>query len=90
LRSCKEITQLISDSLERKLTWSEATELRLHKWVCVYCRRFQQNILALHRHLQALRRAAPNLDQPEVVPGDKLSEAAKQRIQASIDEATQQ
>ena len=76
MRSCKEITQLISDSLERKLTWSEATELRLHKWVCVYCRRFQRNILALQRHLQALGSST-----------EKLSEAAKQRIQASIDDA---
>ena len=45
---CKQTSQLISQSLERSLTLGERFALRLHLFVCKYCKQFSQ-------HLQTLR-----------------------------------
>ena len=44
---CKDITKLISDSMERKLSLWQRIDLRLHLILCGLCRRFQANLLAL-------------------------------------------
>ena len=45
--SCKQASQLVSQSLERKLNRRERFALRMHLWICRYCRRFSQQIQAL-------------------------------------------
>ena len=46
--SCKQSSQLISQSLDRPLTMRERVALKLHLFVCKYCKRFSQ-------HMQCLR-----------------------------------
>ena len=45
--SCKQASQLVSQSLERPLNRQERFALRMHLWICKYCRRFSQQIQAL-------------------------------------------
>jgi hypothetical protein len=42
--SCKQTSQLLSQSLDRPLSARERFALRLHLWICKYCRRFGQQI----------------------------------------------
>ena len=63
--SCKETSLLVSQALDRKLTWSERVGVRLHLWICAQCRRYERQL----RWLNGLR---GRLDQ---VP-EELSEEA--------------
>ncbi|MEQ1635985.1 MAG: zf-HC2 domain-containing protein [Methylococcales bacterium] len=51
MKSCKAITELLSESMERPLTWREALAVRMHFFMCQSCPRFQQQV-------QFLRKAA--------------------------------
>lgn len=37
LPACKQMTVLMSESMERPLTLRERVVLRLHLWVCIWC-----------------------------------------------------
>ena len=45
--NCRESSRLVSDSLDRKLRWSERWAVRLHVLICWSCRRFKQQLLLL-------------------------------------------
>lgn len=45
--SCKQVTRLLSEQQERKLTFSETMQLRMHLWICKPCKRFKQQIQQL-------------------------------------------
>ena len=45
--SCKQASQLVSQSLEHPLNRRERIALRMHLWLCRYCRRFSQQIQTL-------------------------------------------
>ena len=40
LPSCREVTELVSRSMETKLSWRKKIELKLHLWSCVACNRY--------------------------------------------------
>lgn len=42
--SCKQASQLVSQALDRPLTWRERWALRLHLWMCAACRRFNRQL----------------------------------------------
>ena len=46
---CKDITKLISDSMERELSFWQRIDLRTHLILCGMCRRFQANLSALRK-----------------------------------------
>jgi len=56
--SCKEVTRLVSDGLDRKLGFGERVALRLHFAVCRGCRNF-------NRQVMFLREAVKQLGDPE-------------------------
>jgi len=58
--SCKQASQLVSQSLERKLNWQERMALRLHLWMCKYCRRFGQQLQAFRVMLIRMVREMEN------------------------------
>jgi hypothetical protein len=58
MMNCKEATQLISQSLERKLSMVERLGLKLHVLVCAGCR-------ASERQFDFLRAAARRIGTPE-------------------------
>ena len=46
--SCKQTSQIISQSLDRPLTMREHFALKLHLLICKYCKRFSQQVQTLH------------------------------------------
>jgi hypothetical protein len=69
------MTRLISDGLDRRLSWFERLWLGIHLLGCSPCRRFRQAIRWLHGMLPL----APSQTQ--------LPPKARARIQQALDEA---
>lgn len=42
MRSCREITALVSQGLDKKLSWRERFAVWLHVMICARCRNFQK------------------------------------------------
>ena len=82
--SCKRATHLISDSLDRNLTWRETLVMRTHLCICWVCRRFNQQIKKLHQitvgQTERLR---------ELLTSVTLSDESRKRIQDKMNEEIQ-
>ncbi|MCA9193520.1 MAG: hypothetical protein KDB03_17230 [Planctomycetales bacterium] len=78
--NCKDMTKLISDSLERKISVRQRIELWLHIMMCGMCRRFRSNIIELRKHVRGSKGL---LDQADVAPVP-LPPATKARLEEVI------
>lgn len=77
--SCKQASQLISQSLEQPLAMRERFALKLHLLICKYCRRFRQQLQAIGVALKLTARAIESDDTIKMPP------EAKQRLIQSIE-----
>ncbi|HXH61890.1 MAG TPA: zf-HC2 domain-containing protein [Fimbriimonadaceae bacterium] len=77
--TCDESARLLSDSMDRDLTRTERTALRLHNLTCKSCKRFV-------RQLQFLREAAPKVAVEPGVSG--IPDDAKERIRRALKDAS--
>ena len=59
--SCREASQLISEGMDRRLSFTEKTALRLHVRICDACTRFTKQLAFLRRALKSF----PGPDDPE-------------------------
>jgi len=76
--NCKQATQLQSEAVERKLSILEKTGLRLHLFLCKWCRRYG-------KQLKFLRSAAHQCDEHEISdPAQRLSPEARERIKQRL------
>jgi len=73
---CEESTHIVSDSLDRELSWVERWAVRLHYISCWSCRRFGKQIRLLRESL---------LNRPDQTGEPTLSPNALQRIRDAID-----
>jgi hypothetical protein len=72
------MTRLVSDGLDRPLSWAERLSLAIHLWGCRPCQRFRRAVQWLHAALAA-------------APCDaRLSPQARARIQRALEEASGQ
>jgi predicted anti-sigma-YlaC factor YlaD len=54
--SCKEITELATDYLDKDLPWRKRLQVRAHLWMCAHCRRYMEQmrmVVELMRRLPA-------------------------------------
>jgi Putative zinc-finger len=58
--SCKQASQLISQSLDRKLTTGERFALKFHLFICKYCKNFSQQLQTIRVALKASLSAIEN------------------------------
>jgi hypothetical protein len=72
--SCKQASRLLSQSLDRRLSWRERMGLRLHLMMCDVCQRFGKQIVMMRRAVRLMVNAK---EQDEQV---RLPEEAKGRI----------
>ena len=79
MKNCKEISKLVSESMERKLKFSERMELFLHLAMCRLCRFFRDN-------LRAIQTATKTLGNEFREPPAVLSSSAKKRITKALKE----
>jgi hypothetical protein len=49
MKTCKDISGLLSDSMDRPLTGRERWAVRLHLLICRHCSRFQNHLHFLHK-----------------------------------------
>ena len=74
--SCKQASQLLSQSLDRRLSWRERMGLRLHLMVCDVCRRFGRQIAIMRRAIRLMVRRAEE-DTQVRIPVDVKGRIAK-------------
>jgi hypothetical protein len=60
--NCNQTTQLVSQSLDRRLTLSERFALQLHLMLCKFCKRFSQQIQIMHVNIKTLINTVENDD----------------------------
>ncbi|ANQ86025.1 zf-HC2 domain-containing protein [Azoarcus olearius] len=60
--TCKEATHLISDALDRPLSWRERLKLRAHLALCSGCRAFRRQLDFLRSASQRFRNGAKEDD----------------------------
>lgn len=73
LPSCKDVTELVSKSLETKLFWHENLQLKHHLWVCEPCSRYLSNLKFMKRVFEIDEHKTP-----------VLSRAASERIKNAL------
>ncbi|HSH08725.1 MAG TPA: zf-HC2 domain-containing protein [Burkholderiales bacterium] len=54
--SCKEVTRLVSEGLDRELRFGERVALRVHFVMCRGCRNFEDEMARLRKAMQDLAR----------------------------------
>ena len=79
--SCKDITRLVSESFDRKLSLGERMNLLIHVGMCSTCRMFRRFQIGLH---QAIRRGALQLIDCDAESDVELPDSARERIGAAI------
>jgi len=79
--TCKEVSSLISQSLDRRLSWRERLFVRLHLFVCAMCRRFESQ---MHFLRTAARRCREN--NAADIMTVRLSDSARQRIRHGLEQ----
>ena len=72
--SCKEVTHLVSQSHDRRLSRLERWSVRVHLWYCLGCRRFTRQVELLRVAMQRLMREQ----------GFRLSPSARARIRREL------
>jgi hypothetical protein len=79
--SCKDVTQLLSEAMDRSLPLGKRIGVRLHLLICKFCARYERQLLLIR---ETVRRLAAMEDKPKGSPGELLSEEAKERIRKFI------
>ena len=77
--NCREVSQLASEALDRKLTLKERIGLRFHLMMCKLCTRYVRQLKFMHH-------ACSGMDENQVTATDpRLSETARNRIRNQLD-----
>jgi hypothetical protein len=79
--SCKDVTRLISESMDRSLPLGKRIGVRLHLLICRFCARYKRQLLLIR---ETVRRLAAMEDAYGSHIGERLSEEAKERIRRSL------
>ena len=81
LPACKQMTALMSESMERRLTLRERVTLRLHLWVCIWCVWYLEQLQLLRA---AVRERAEHADAEDSSAALHLTLEARERIKRAL------
>ena len=72
MKSCEEVTRLLSASMDRQLPWQIRAGLRLHLMMCKPCHRYSVQLFTIRRIFNAYADAdsTSNLPDPQPMPED--------------------
>ena len=79
--SCKDVTRLLSESMDATLPIGKRIGVRLHLLICKFCLRYERQLLLIR---EAARRLAASDEPYGSLTGEPLSEGAKERIRESL------
>lgn len=81
LPACDELTPVMSQSLERKLTLRERTTLKLHLLICMQCQRYLKQLHMMHEALKLKARSEANNNESAK---SGLSDPARERLKEAL------
>ena len=81
--NCKEHSKLVSDNLDRPISFWERMSVKMHEWLCPACNQFRKQLDGIH---QACRYIDPDTA-PEEYEDCRLSEEASERIKSALNRA---
>lgn len=81
--SCKEVSRLVSESLDRDLSFRQRSSLRLHLLMCSLCSRFRRQMLFLR---DAARFFGEASEKDKLPANDRLSPEARARIKRVLEQ----
>ena len=79
--SCKDVTQLISESMDHSLPFGKRVGVRLHLLICRFCARYERQLLLIR---ETVRRLAATGEKPGEPHGGTLSAEARERIRIAL------
>lgn len=79
--SCKDVTLLISQSMDTSLPIGKRLGVRLHLLTCSFCTRYERQLRLIR---ETLRRLTVSVDHPEEAAVENLSADARDRIRKSL------
>ena len=77
--NCKEVTRMVSESMDRKLLLYQRIGIRIHLLMCKFCTRYQRQLSFLKETIRFYAEHIENLSTPIKLPPE-----ARERIQRSI------
>lgn len=80
--SCRDISELISAGMDRRLPWRKRLSIRLHVSLCKFCRRYEKQLHLLHASVRHY--ADPDANVVE----KSLSPAAKEKLEKVLADRT--
>lgn len=81
--TCRKATELVSESMHRRLSPYEKLKLRLHLMICSACRRYRRQVLAI-RDAMASRPDEADALLANAGEDERLSADARARIAESL------
>ena len=79
--SCKDVTRLISESMDHSLPFGKRAGVRFHLLICRFCARYERQLLLIR---ETVRRIASMEDAYGSHIGERLSAEARERIRKSL------
>ncbi len=79
--SCRDVTRLLSESMDHSLPLGKRIGVRLHLLVCRFCARYKRQLLLIR---EAARHLAATEDKTGALTGESLSEETRERIGKSL------
>jgi hypothetical protein len=79
--NCRQVTRLVSQSMDARLPWHKRLAVRIHLLYCVWCRRYAAQLQFLRQAAQRLATEAADVSSP------KLSAEAKGQMRQMLEEA---
>ena len=79
--SCKDVTRLLSESMDRSLPLGKRVGVRFHLLICKFCARYERQLLLIR---ETAWRLATTLEASGGFFGETLSAEARERIRESI------
>ena len=77
--SCKEVTRMVSESMDRDLSRYRRIGIWIHLMMCKFCSRYKQQLISLRKALRS-----EGLHDENSEPHAKLSPDARERIKRSL------
>jgi len=79
--NCRQVTRLVSKSMDARLPWHQRLAIRFHLLYCVWCRRYAAQIQFLRKATKALAVESTEESTP------KLSVEAKEQMRNRLEKA---
>lgn len=80
LPTCKEVTRMASDAMERKLSLRQRLDMRLHLLICALCMRYVKQLQFMRDTVQ---HHAAEIEKGNATPS-ALSNEARERMKRSL------